>query len=409
MTRAPWACFAAIFMADFLVRAAYLSAKYPALTVFADEIGASEMLLGAIVSVSVITGVFAKPLIGYLSDRIGVHAWLLAGTALFALTPPLYLLVDDSGSLVVLRLFHGLATAIYGPVTLAFIASIDDAPMAERFGWFSLARQGAAISAPLIGGYLLAVAPAQHVMAATSLIAICAFAPVVYALRNSNPAPQPHKHAPGLLPTLIALSKQRQIAVFGVIELTSRVGVYATKAFLPLSIMRNGGSALEAGAFLAAQEAAAALCRPIGGRIADRTGAPVAVAIGGLITLSCALLFLPFALNIGGPWIVAALIGIGQGLYEPAALALIAKAAKHRNYGIAFGAVGALRNLGKILGPVLGGVLIYLTSIEQAFAILAAVPAASACLLLAQRHGLALSQQPATLADAAHVSDPEMR
>ncbi|MEM8539236.1 MAG: MFS transporter [Pseudomonadota bacterium] len=381
-TRTPHLCFAAIFLADFLVRTAYLTAKYPALTLFADSLGASELLLGTIVSVSVLTGVFTKPLIGFLSDRVGHGAWLIGGTALFALTPPLYLLVPDTDALVALRLVHGLATAIYGPITLVFIAGLDDTPRAEWFGCFGLARQVAAIVAPVIGGVLLSFWAPDLVIAATSLVACCAFVPVIYAVNSVRSAKPAQKAGLSLRDAVGAILQSQQIAIFGVMELTSRIGVYAVKVFLPLAIIQNGGTPLEAGGFLAVQEATAAVLRPIAGRIADRHGVALYVAAAGLSILGMSLFMLPATLELYGAWVVAASIGVGQGLYEPVALALIARSVGTESHGLAFGTVGSLRNLGKILGPVAGGAGILATSFDTVFMLLGIVPASAVVLLL---------------------------
>ena len=62
-----------------------------------------------------------KPFVGLLSDRWGRRAWLIVGTALFTGMPFLYRFVETPEQLVALRIAHGLATAIYGPVTLAYV------------------------------------------------------------------------------------------------------------------------------------------------------------------------------------------------------------------------------------------------------------------------------------------------
>ncbi|MEX0306445.1 MAG: MFS transporter [Ruegeria sp.] len=380
--RSALACFTAIFLADFLVRTAYLAAKYPALTLFTYNLGASELLLGTIVSVSVLTGVFTKPLIGFLSDRVGHGSWLIGGTGLFAITPPLYLLVPDTDTLVALRLFHGMATAIYGPITLAFIAGLDDTPRAEWFGWFGLARQGAAIVAPLIGGVMLSAWDPALVIAATSLVACCAFVPVIYAVKGARFTAPIRKADPSLRDAIGAILQSRQFAIFGAMELTSRIGVYAVKVFLPLAIIQNGGTPLEAGGFLAAQEATAAVLRPIAGRIADRHGVALYIAAAGLSILGASLFMLPATLERYGAWVVAGSIGVGQGLYEPVALALIARSVGTESHGLAFGTVGSLRNLGKILGPVAGGAGILAMSFDTVFTLLGLAPVSAVVLLL---------------------------
>jgi len=57
--------------ADLIVRTAYQVGKTPLMPLFAASLGAGELLVGAIVSVSTMTGMVLKPIFGWLSDRWG--------------------------------------------------------------------------------------------------------------------------------------------------------------------------------------------------------------------------------------------------------------------------------------------------------------------------------------------------
>ena len=69
--------------ADLIVRTAYQVGKTPLMPLFAASVGAGELLVGAIVSVSTMTGLILKPLFGLLSDRWGRKLWLFIGLTLF--------------------------------------------------------------------------------------------------------------------------------------------------------------------------------------------------------------------------------------------------------------------------------------------------------------------------------------
>jgi MFS family permease len=101
-----------ISAADFIVRTAYQMGKTPLLPLFAAGLGASATFLGLVVSVSTLTGILLKPLFGFLSDRWGRWIWLLVGTLLFTGIPFLYTFIKTPQELLILRLIHGLATAI---------------------------------------------------------------------------------------------------------------------------------------------------------------------------------------------------------------------------------------------------------------------------------------------------------
>ena len=80
---------------------------------------------------------------------------MLISVGFFAFMPFLYWFVQTSEQLFGLRLFHGVATAIFGPVTLAYVASLALEKRATRQGWFSFARSGSYLIAPTASAWML--------------------------------------------------------------------------------------------------------------------------------------------------------------------------------------------------------------------------------------------------------------
>ena len=168
-----------ITLADFIVRGAYQMGKTPLLPLFAASLGASDAVLGLIVAVSTLTGMVTKPLFGLLSDRMGRRLWLLIGTLLFAGVPFLYGLIETPGQLVAIRLLHGTATAIYGPVTVAYVAERGGSRKAERLGWFGMARSGGYLIGPVAAGWLLLTLDPVAVFTLIGGLSVAAFVPVL--------------------------------------------------------------------------------------------------------------------------------------------------------------------------------------------------------------------------------------
>ena len=245
--------------ADFIVRSAYQIGKTPLLPIFAAALGAGDVVLGLIVSVSTVTGMVLKPLIGVLSDARGRRVWLLAGTGFFAIVPFFYQLVQTPAQLFAIRLIHGTATAIYGPVTLAYIAEqslmagevksgaenlerdnvlvagerdptlqppprargggaqgfVNNEPalrgwgqlptkpsvrpqsrLAENFGWFGLARSGGYIVGPAMGGLLLTWLTPADVFTVIGVVSCVAFLPVLRLDESRSAQPAASPSAP---------------------------------------------------------------------------------------------------------------------------------------------------------------------------------------------------------------------
>ena len=180
--------------ADLIVRTAYQVGKTPLMPLFAASIGAGEFLVGAIVSVSTLTGMILKPLFGLLSDRWGRKLWLLIGLSLFTGIPFLYGLVETPQQLFVLRLVHGLATAIFGPVSLAYVAEMAVSRTAERLGWFGMARSAGYLIAPTAAAWLLTWLDPSTVFTIIGLTSCLAFLPVLTLSSRQDQGPVSYTH-----------------------------------------------------------------------------------------------------------------------------------------------------------------------------------------------------------------------
>ena len=382
--------FAALFSADLIVRSAYQIAKLPVLPLFAYQLGADEVLIGLIVSVSTVTGLLLKPIFGFLSDRWGRWLWLWIGTGLFAGPPFLYQLVETPEYLVALRLFHGLATAIYGPITLAYVAQCYSPSRAEAFGWFGLARTASYIIGPAVGGALLIHLSPEAVFSVTGIVALAAFIPVGLlrtvetSARGRLARRHPRHDVLRLTEAVAALRANSAVLYIAVFEMTMHVALYALRTFLPIYAIASGATVFEAGLFFTIQEAVNAALRPLTGRLGDQAGHRRIMGLG-LVTIGIALIATPAMIEGHFMLALAASIGTGQAIVLPSALALASRCGSPRTHGTTFGAVGAFRNAGKVMGPVLGGFLLANLQLTPAFAILGLLPIASGTIMIMSR------------------------
>lgn len=346
-------------LADLIVRSAYQMGKTPLLPIFAALLGASDLYLGFIISVSTLTGMILKPTFGLLSDRWGRRLWLLIGTVTFALMPFMYRWITTPEQLVAVRLIHGLATAIYGPVTLAYVSELASHRRAERLGWFGLARSTSYIVGPAAAGWLLLSLEPATVFTVIGAMSTLAFLPVL-----SLPEPRPRAH-----PARVTLQQQirRTLTVCrgasalwlaGAMESAMYIATYAVRAFLPLYALGAGVNVVWVGSFFSIQEATHILTRPWGGRLGDRLGYLPVISLG-MALFGLALLMLTYAHHLGLLILVSLLIGVAQALLGPSTAAFISEQVAPNHLGAIMGLVGTLGNLGKVVGPILAGALIY--------------------------------------------------
>ena len=358
-----------LMLADFIARSAYQLGKTPLLPIFAAALGASGAYLGVIVSVSTITGLFLKPLFGILSDRWGRRLWLFIGAGFFTVTPFLYQFVSSPEELLLLRLLHGTATAIYGPVTLAYIAELRRGrSLAAGIGAFELARSGGYIVGPALGGWLLLSLDAAQVFTLIGWLSCAMFLPLLWLPQARRESQSASRESPwrslralaGSLHIGAALAEAARLPALwltGGLEAAAFIALYTLKAFLPIYALEAGVSIALVGLFFSLAEAAHVLGKPLCGRLADSAGYLRAISLGMLLLA----LALPLSQRLDGGALFllpAVLLGLAQALIFPAAKALVAGGLGDDKLGAGMGLLGALQNFGKVAGPVLGGLAI---------------------------------------------------
>ena len=154
----PRAALVRLATASFLAYTSYALCRTPLLPLFARALGAGPSLIGLVMGASTLTGVFVKLPAGALSVLLGRRRLLLTGAVIFAALPFTYQAVATLPVLVLLRVAHGSATAIFGPVAAASLS--DSAPAGKRGAWlstYSTAQGAGQALGPVLAGYLIAV------------------------------------------------------------------------------------------------------------------------------------------------------------------------------------------------------------------------------------------------------------
>ena len=370
-------------LADFLVRSAYQMGKTPLLPIFAASLGASDSFVGLIISVSTLTGMIFKPVIGFLSDTWGRKSWLLVGTAFFTFMPFVYSFVDSTQTLFAVRLIHGFATAVYGPVSLAYVAERAGEKKGELLGWFGIAKTSGYVIGPLSAGLLLMYLNPQEVFTIIGILSSAAFLPVLLLSENKLPAQKPKVFSipKKFLSAIRSGAASSVVWISGSLEGWVYMALYAVKAFLPIYGIAEGFNVLQVGIFFAVQELVHVMMNPLGGRLGDKFGYLLTV-VAGMVVIAGAISYIPSAKHLVTLLATASVIGLAQALIFPSTLAMIS--IRFTGQGIATGMAisGSLKNGGKVAGPIIAGLLITMFDYEGALRGMGLLLASSALVLL---------------------------
>ncbi len=335
--------------------------RRPALALLADSLGASSFLVGMIVALSTVTGVFLKLPMGLLSDVLNRRRLMLGGILAFALPPFFYPFISDLMVLGVLRLVHGLATAMFTPLALAMVGELFAQRRGEAFGWYTSATQGGGLLGPMIGGFVVY----QFGFAPTFFLAgvFGLFGLAFYACLPSEPVPSPSRSisyaqiGKAMREGFSRVCQIPPIFLTSLVEAAKMMGNGTLMAFLPLYGLAIGLNAAEIGLLFGVQALTSFVSKPVMGRVSDR-GARQPLIAGGLSLCAIMMMIIP---QVEGYWVLivlAGLFGFGEAVVTSSTTALVADFAQGKGLGAGMGMRGTIMDMGHAGGPLLAGLVI---------------------------------------------------
>lgn len=359
----------------------YNMVRMPVLALFAESLGASPERIGLIVSVSTLTGVFLKLPSGALSDIYGRRMLLRVGVIAFGIPPFFYPFISDLNVLTLLRLFHGLATAIFAPSALATVAELYRERRGAALGTYTACTQSGALLGPLIGGSLAFAYGFSSAFVTAGLFGSAAIM-LFYSLLLPSPPPRVHERG---LSSVVAemwkgfriVARNRKVLITSSTDAAKMIANGALMAFLPLYGVSVGLNAGEVGLLFTVQSLTSFISKPIMGRVSDRVGRQPLIMLGLLI---CASTFvcIPYATGLALLLMLSAGFGLGEAVVTSSSSAFVADSSEFQTLGAGMGMQGTIGDIGHASGPLLAGVLIANMSYGGAFGIIAALQVAAA-------------------------------
>lgn len=378
--------FLALILIGFFARLSYSMARTPVLALFAKALGASSTMIGLVVGMSTVTGIFFKAPSGTLSDVYGRRAALLASVLVFGLMPFTYVLVHNYRLLVLIRFFHGFATAIYGPVAMAVIIDIAGKRKGQLIATYSsISVVGSLIAAPLGGGLLYALGgadPSPSVFRLIYLVVGCIgsvsliLVLMLWRQLPSRPSPEPATLGEVMgkfRDDVVAVVTDMQVLLTSSMEGVQNLTVGALEAFLPVYVTTTAGlSSFHAGVLWGIQLVVLVLIRPVMGRTSDIHGRKPLITAGMLICVVSFVLF-PALTSFAALCGLTLVFGVGEAMVTSSTAAMVAEMSKARGHGTSMGVFGSLWDIGHAAGPIATGFLIAHLDYLRAFGAISVV------------------------------------
>jgi MFS transporter, DHA1 family, multidrug resistance protein len=348
-------------------------AKNPALPLFIRSMGVPISTVGFIAAASTVVGIVISLPAGILSDIIGRRRVILIAAVVFATAPFLYMLITSPWQLVLVRIYHGLATAILGPVALAAVADTFETGRGERMGWYSSATMIGRFVAPLVGGILIFGEDFRWVYLADGFAGVLA---LVAAIRlpviatASGSLRETFKRQRGKYgQEIVFIFRHPGILATSGIEAVQYFAYGCLETFLPIYLNEKlGYPAWKIGLLFTAQILAATFTKPIMGHLSDRYGRVPMIVCGlvlGGITTGIMVLLSNYLIIM----LLIAIFGLGLATVTASTSALVADLSRAQGRGGAMGVLSSIMDIGHSTGPMVAGALIGAYSYRMAFGV----------------------------------------
>jgi MFS family permease len=339
--------------------------KSPVLKPFASSLGAPAEWIGFVASASTIPGILISLPAASLSDIFGRKKFLLIAGFVFASAPFFYLLITVWWQLILVRFYHGFATAIFVPVAEASIAELFPTKKGERIGLFTSATYVGRVIAPTLGGYILfATTNNFHLLylavAVAGITALIMTIPFLKERKQSTIMQQAEAketirklfhgwrtvvRSHGVL--IVSFVQACQYYAYGAAE-------FFLAGYLPEVAHLNE---LLTGIIITSIIGVAIFARPYMGRMSDKIGRRIPITLGCIIS-GIPLLAISFVTNF---WILLLLViiyGFGFTTVTASTPALISELTPKELVGTSMGFLDTIMDVGQTLGPIISGFIL---------------------------------------------------
>ncbi len=344
--------------------------KNPVLNPFAESLETPETLMGFVAAASTLPGILFSLPAGSLSDHLGRKKVLLVSSIVFASAPFLYIFINSWWQLILVRFYHGFATAIFVPVARAAIIERYTSKRGERISTFTSATIVGRGIAPFLGGFILSITIWNYriVYLIVSIIGLVVFLMTLLFLKEQDDTSRLQ------LPELSSPSqeieksestygwkdifKNLDILIVSSTEAGARY-VYGALEFFLIGYLKDIAQLDPSliGMTIGMQFILIPIVSPFMGRLSDRLGRKMIILLG--LTISgLPLVAIPYITGFFPLLAISLTYRFGFSMVISSTPALVGDLASKETYGIAMGFLATIMDVGQMLGPIITGLIL---------------------------------------------------
>lgn len=367
----------------------------PIMPIYATRLGATGISLGLMVAGFSISRGVLQPFVGGLSDRQGRKRFLVAGLFIYALSGFTYTLAESMGHLILIRLFHGIGSAMIVPIAMGYVGELAPKGREGRYmGLLNIALFAGIGGGPVIGGLFLDAAGinwpfyAMAAMSGISLLLVLTFLPPRRAERESWTGPS-------IFAVFFQMMKSTRVIGILLSRMSSMLIMIPSMAFLPvLMSLFMEATGVQIGLVVTCRTLVNAFLQFPFGRMVDRFNKVLLLVIGNLI-ISITLFLVPLADSFIQLIVLFAFTGVGEALVWPCLGALAVDEGRHYGQGSMMGVFSMAMSAGVLVGSIGAGAVMDLIGLSYVFYAVSVflVCATAAAAVMISQPGMSLGEE----------------
>ncbi|MDD2373048.1 MAG: MFS transporter [Syntrophomonadaceae bacterium] len=327
----------------------------PVMPFFLTSMGGDASILGLFMAIYSLMHLLFAPFWGRLSDRIGRRPVILIGLSGYGITFILFGFTDQLWMMFAVRILSGAISSATLPTALAYMADITgEDERSQGIGLMAAAMGLGMIVGPALGGWLGQQGFSLPFFVAGGLaLLIWPFA-LFYLPETLIPA----KSIPeNITPNPASMEINNPLFLLFILVLILNFSTTMFEAtFVYFAARRAAFGPREIGfVFTILGVIGVVIQGGLIGRLAKRFG-DMNLMKGGLLISAAGLVLILFASDMLSLLLTSAVYNIGTSLIGPSSSSLVTRYSK-QNQGTSLGVMQSFGSLGRIAGPVAGGIL----------------------------------------------------
>jgi len=339
----------------------------PLLPVYASNLGAGGIYIGLIFGSFSLSRTFLLPYFGRFSDKKGRKPFIIIGLFAYTLVSLAFIISSSVESLIAIRFFQGIASAMIMPAVQAYVGEITPAGR-EGFtmGVFNMSMFLGLSFGPLIGGVIRDRFTLDASFASMGFLTFLGFLLSFFLLPPTTSERVSRRRTEPLAWKWVVYD--RDMAGLFIFRLAYAACIGVIWSFLPvLADSEFSLASSSIGILVTLGVFSSGLLHVPMGFMADRLNRKTMVVVGGLI-ITYAIFSYTWAGSFRDLLLASTLFGIGGGIAMPALMALaVLKGNGIDAMGSVMGLMAMAHSLGMLAGSLLAGLMMDVSRLRYAF------------------------------------------